>query len=201
MIVINNTDYHKIQGTKTQVNLARAFAGECQAYVRYEQMVSRAQADGLEELSNVFHELAKNESAHAKVWFATLTDNLTKKLDNIEIQAGFPFKGGSLIDLVQYAVGDESEEAERMYPEFARIAKEEGLPAIATRFTMVGEVESCHAKRLNQVFELLRTGSLYRKEKQTMFKCAHCGHEAPGLEPWKVCPICGHPQGFVMVNV
>ena len=83
MTQINNTDYHKIQGTRTQVNLARAFAGECQAYVRYEQMVSRAQADGLAELSNVFHELAKNESAHAKVWFATLTDNLTKKIDKL----------------------------------------------------------------------------------------------------------------------
>ncbi len=201
MTQINNTDYHKIQGTRTQVNLARAFAGECQAYVRYEQMVSRAQADGLAELSNVFHELAKNESAHAKVWFATLTDNLTKKIDNIEIQAGFPFKGGSLLDLVKYASGDEAEEAERLYPEFARIAREENLPGIAARFTMVAQVENCHSKRLMQIYDLLSSGTLYRKEKETVFKCAHCGHEASGKEPWKVCPICGHSQGFVMVNV
>ena len=55
--------------TKTQTfhNLARGFAGECQAGMRYQLTAKAAMKQGYEALANVVRSIAKNEIGRAHV--------------------------------------------------------------------------------------------------------------------------------------
>ena len=73
----------KLDGTETQINLARAFAGEAQANNRYLMMAERAEADGMNALAEQIYDIAYEENAHAEVFFKLITDNCTCKIDNL----------------------------------------------------------------------------------------------------------------------
>jgi rubrerythrin len=69
--------------TKTFLNLARGFAGESQAGMRYQLIARTAEGQGYAELSNVIKTIAKNETVHARRFFEELTKR-GQKLDNIQ---------------------------------------------------------------------------------------------------------------------
>lgn len=189
----------KLNDTETQINLARAFAGEAQANNRYLMLAERAEADGMYALSEQIYGIAYEENAHAEVFFKLITDNCTCKIDDLEICAGYPYKCGSLVDMLRYAAEIEESESDNIYPEFARIAAEEGFPEIASKFEMIAKIENCHKLKWLALHEKLNNGSTYKSEQPVKWKCTHCGHETTSEQPWKVCPVCGHPQGFVQI--
>ena len=53
----------------TKVNLARSFAAECQAGARYQFMSKIALQNQMQFISDTMKTLAKNEMAHAKVFY------------------------------------------------------------------------------------------------------------------------------------
>lgn len=55
-----------LKGTKTAVNLMKAFAGESQARNRYTYYASIAKKEGYVQIQNIFLETAENEKEHAK---------------------------------------------------------------------------------------------------------------------------------------
>ena len=61
-----------IKGSRTEVNVLKAFAGECQARTRYDFFASQAKKDGLEQIAAIFAETAINEKEHAKKFFQFL---------------------------------------------------------------------------------------------------------------------------------
>ncbi len=61
-----------LSGTKTEANLNAAFAGECQARVKYGYFASKAKKDGYEQLAAIFEETSDNEKEHAKIWYKLL---------------------------------------------------------------------------------------------------------------------------------
>ena len=81
--------------TKTQTfhNLARAFAGECQAGMRYQLTAKAAMKQGYEVLADTIRTIAKNETNHAKVFFEALLNNAGSQ-DDIRIEASYPFHAG-----------------------------------------------------------------------------------------------------------
>ena len=50
-----------LKGTKTEANLAAAFAGESQARNKYTYYASKAKKDGYEQIAALFLETANNE--------------------------------------------------------------------------------------------------------------------------------------------
>ena len=54
-----------LKGTKTEANLAAAFAGESQAHTKYLYYASRAKKDGYNQIAEIFEETARNEKEHA----------------------------------------------------------------------------------------------------------------------------------------
>ena len=58
-----------LEGTRTEQNLLKAFAGESQARNRYEFFAKEARKEGLEQIAALFEETALNEKAHAKKFF------------------------------------------------------------------------------------------------------------------------------------
>lgn len=62
----------ELKGSKTEMNLKEAFAGESQARNKYTYFASKARKDGYEQIAAIFEETAGNEKEHAKMWFKYL---------------------------------------------------------------------------------------------------------------------------------
>ena len=62
----------ELKGSRTEKNLAAAFAGESQARNKYTYFASKAKKEGYEQIAAIFEETANNEKEHAKIWFKLL---------------------------------------------------------------------------------------------------------------------------------
>ncbi len=173
-----------LKGTKTEQNLAAAFAGESQARNKYDYFASKAKKEGYEQIAAIFQETALNEKEHAKLWF--------KYLQGGEIQ-------DTAANLLQAAEGENYEWTD-MYAGFAETAREEGFMEIAARFRAVGAVEKEHEERYRKLLERLQKGEVFVREDAVTWQCRNCGFEIISKTAPKVCPVCAHPQSYFEVK-
>ena len=57
----------ELKGSKTEMNLKAAFAGESQAHTKYQYYASKAKKDGFVQIGNLFEETARNEKEQKKL--------------------------------------------------------------------------------------------------------------------------------------
>lgn len=173
-----------LNGTKTQMNLLAAFAGEAQAAVKYEYYAKQAKQDGYVQIGELFQETADNEKAHGKIWFKFLKDGIMPSTpDNLE----------------DAATGENYEWSE-MYKEFAQTARDEGFTHIAELFELVGTIEKEHEQRYLKLKANIENGEVYKKVGENVWQCGNCGHLYYGVEAPMVCPVCAHPQSYFRVQ-
>ncbi len=184
-----------IKGTKTEQNLLKAFAGESQARMRYNYFAKQAKKEGLEQIAAIFEETAENEKAHAKRFFKFLEGGM------VEITATYPagIIGTTLENLKASAEG-ENEEWTELYPEFAKIAEEEGFKEVALAFKMIAKVEKAHEERYKKLYSNLEEGKVFKKGDKVVWKCRNCGFLHEGTVAPKMCPACEHPQSYFEVK-
>jgi rubrerythrin len=180
-----------LKGTKTAVNLMASFAGESQANMRYSYYASQAKKDGYVQIKNIFEETALNEKEHAKRFYKFLKEQLQG--ETIEISAGFPVNLSDTKSNLKAAAAGEHEEHTDMYPEFAKIAAEEGFKEISVIFKEVSEVEERHEKRFLKLLENIENGTVFTKEEPVEWKCNNCGYIHKGKAAPSKCPACDHP--------
>ena len=92
----------QFENTETFKNLARSFAGECQAGMRYQMIAKLAMKEGLKTLSDTIKTIAKNETLHATQFFNKIIEK-TGSRENIEFDAGYPFHMGTLEESLKFA--------------------------------------------------------------------------------------------------
>lgn len=189
----------KFEESKTYKNLAKGFAGECQAGARYQFLSKECIKQGYNFLSNTIKTLAKNEMAHAKTMFDLIVNNSEKVVKNIDIEAGYPFKYGELVDHFKYTMEDEEMEAKTIYPAFSKTAREEGFEEVADKFERIASVENCHYNLIKQIYEGLKNDDLYSSTTPIKWKCSNCGNEHTQKSAWKICDLCSMPEGYVEV--
>lgn len=170
----------ELKESKTWENLMTSFAGEAQAYTKYQWYAAQAKKDGYNHIANIFTETAGNENAHAKVWFKYLHDN------------GVP---GTLANL-QDAWNGEEFEYSTMYKDFADVAEEEGFKEIAARMRLIGEIESHHRDRYQDMMNLLNDNLLFEQPEEVTWICLNCGYTTKSKTAPKICPVCKHPQSW-----
>jgi rubrerythrin len=184
----------KFKDSKTEKNLLAAFAGESQARNRYTYFASVAKAEGFEQISAIFQETADNEKEHAKVYFKHLEGG------DATIEATYPAgKIGTTTENLLAAAEGEKMEWGTLYPDFEKVAREEGFDRIADSFKEIAEVEMQHEKRYRKVLESVENKTVFKKDKVVKWKCRNCGYVHEGKEAPKVCPACQHPQSFYEV--
>jgi rubrerythrin len=183
-----------IKGTRTERNLLTAFAGESQARNRYTYFASQAKKEGYEQISAIFQETADNEKEHAKRLFKLMEGG------EVQITASFPAGviGDTLANLKEAAAGENFEHT-TMYPEYAKIANEEGFKQIADIFTSIAKAEVAHENRYRELIKNIEQGKVFRRDEKVIWKCRNCGYLHEGNEPPEVCPACDHPQGYYEV--
>ncbi|MEN8078286.1 rubrerythrin [Clostridioides difficile] len=189
-----------LKGSKTAENLMKSFAGECQARTRYTYYSSIAKKEGYVQIGNIFMETAEQEKEHAKRFLKFLKSEYND--DTIEINTSYSvaLHEETLKNLKAAAAG-EHEEWSKDYPEFARIAREEGFNEIAIAYERIAEVELRHERRYRKLLENIESGSVFKKEEVVLWKCNNCGYIYEGNEAPKACPACLHPQGYFEVFV
>ncbi len=186
-----------LDGTKTLINLARSFAGESQARGRYHFYAEKLKKEGHEALYRTVTEIENNELAHSKVFLDFITNSPSFGYENLDIDAGYPYKLGTVAENLVSAANGENDEANKIYPEFARIAREEGFIEIATAYELISRVESEHEKIFKKMSEHLNANTLYKRKEPVKWKCENCGFEYTSENALEVCPVCGKPMGYM----
>jgi rubrerythrin len=183
-----------IKGTRTERNLLIAFAGESQARNRYTFFASQARKDGYEQIAAIFLETADNEREHAETLFKLLEGGL------VEIRASYPAgRIASTAENLRGAAEGERYEYTEMYPEFAKVAQEEGFKEIASKFRAIAVAEKHHEERFLKLLENIQKKTVFKKEKAVRWKCRKCGYIHEGREPPEVCPSCEHSWAYYEV--
>ena len=164
--------------SKTEENLKAAFAGESQARNKYTYFAKVARKEGYHYIARIFEETADNEMRHAKDEFALL-NGIGNTAANLES-----------------AMNGENYETTEMYPTFAKEAKEEGNSEAAALFKMIAKVEAHHRDRYQRLLEMVKAGTVYKREEPIKWKCSVCGYVHEGKEPPAKCPTCKHPREY-----
>jgi len=184
-----------IKGTQTEQNLLKSFAGESQARTRYEFFASVAKKEGYQQIAAIFQETANQEKEHAKRFFKFLEGGM------VEIAAAYPAGViGTTKENLKAAAEGENEEWTDLYPEFARVAKEEGFPEIATAYKMIAKVEAEHERRYLKLLQNISEDTVFIKEGKVWWKCLNCGYVYESEKALEKCPACLHPKSYMQVR-
>jgi len=188
---------------KTILNLTKAFIGESQARNRYTYYAKVAQKEGYEQIASVFLETADQEKTHAKRLFEHI-DELKRQTENsfdeIIVEAVAPTTYAHTMDNLKAAIAGENYEYNKMYPEFAQVAKEEGLDKIANRLKSIAKAEEHHEERYKKLLKELEANTVFKREKKIYWVCRECGYVYFGTEPPVKCPSCDHPRAFYQLK-
>jgi len=180
-----------LKGSKTEKNLLASFAGESQARNRYTYFASKAKKEGYVQIADVFEETANQEKEHAKRFFKFLEGG------EVDIQASFPAGViGSTLENLKASADGENHEHTSLYPEFAKVAREEGFEAIAMVFEAISVAEKQHENRFNQLAKNIEEGKVFKKDTSVTWRCRNCGYTHEGTNAVEACPACAHPQAY-----
>lgn len=174
----------EFKGSRTEANLAVAFAGESQARNKYSYYASKAKKEGYNQIAAIFEETANNEKEHAKIWFKALHNG----------------KVPSTMENLKDAAAGENYEWTEMYKEFAKVAKEEGFEKLAYLFEAVGNIEKEHEARYLQLLKEVENSEVFEKGEEVVWICTNCGHLHFGKSAPEKCPVCDHEQGYFVVR-
>jgi rubrerythrin len=95
---------------------------------------------------------------------------------------------------LQEAAGGENYEYTVMYPEFAKMADQEGFSEIAQVFRSIANAEKQHEKRCLGLMNNLKNNMVFKRDQVIKWKCRNCGYIHQGKEAPELCPACAHPK-------
>ncbi|EAI6901317.1 ferritin family protein [Campylobacter coli] len=168
----------------TAVNLMKAFAGESMARNKYDLFADVAEEEGWHAVARHFREAAENEKWHARAEFKAYH----------EIVDGKPLEVTTK-NLVAAAEGENYEHT-TMYPNFAKIAEDEGKKAIARLFTAIGKVEIEHEREYLALKKMLEEEEFFNSKVEELWVCEVCGHIHRGKKAPAACPLCKAPKEY-----
>lgn len=191
-----------LKNSKTFLNLAKAFAGECQAHVRYKFIEYGARNEGYASLAEIIDKVVYQEFNHARMLYSFIETADKNVIENIDISSGYPFKQKwNLEDNLALAAEDEKNEADKIYPEYMKTAEAEGFHDIAGLFKNLIQVETYHNMLFTDLHNQMKTGTLYKKPATVKWKCAGCGYETTAKTAPEICPLCQAKQGVFLLKL
>ncbi len=158
-------------------NLKNAFAGESQANRKYLAFAKKADEEGHKQVARLFRAAAEAETVHAHA--------------HLRVMGGV--KGTK--ENIQEAIGGETFEFTKMYPQMIEEAKKEGNKQAQQSFEFANKVEKIHADLYQKALN-----NLGKNESVDYYVCQVCGNTVENAAPDK-CPICGASKSmFVKIS-
>ncbi len=185
-----------LTNTQTAINLAKAFVGESQARNRYLFYSDIAKKEGFNTLERIFLETADNERGHAEMFFEYLAEGLGKV--KLTPQVSVPVsKEDTSSNLLSAALG-EREEWSQLYPEFGKVAEQEGFYKIAESFHQIASIEKRHDLRFTYLLQRFNDSMLFSLPNEATWKCINCGLHIVSKTAPDICPACHHVKTYFM---
>jgi rubrerythrin len=158
-----------------------------------------ARDEGYEQIGEIFTLTADQEKAHGKRLFKFINE-IKENNDDIKVEASAPTTLGTTIDNLKAAIAGETYETSIMYPEFAKIADEEGLTDIANHLKYIAIAEKNHKERYEKLLTNIENNSVFKRGEDTWWVCRECGYIHFGKEAPVKCPSCDHAQAFYQIR-
>ena len=155
-----------LKGSKTEQDLLDAFAGESQANRKYLAFAKKAEQEGHPQVAKLFRAAADAETVHAHAHLRVL-GGIRATADNL-----------------QEAIGGETHEFTKMYPEMIADATREGHDAALRSFTYANAVEKVHAELYQKALD-----NLGKNVEVDYYVCQVCGNTIEGA-PDGPCEVC-----------
>ena len=177
--------------SRTLENLARGLAEKNLARSRYMLAAGAAHRDGLAVVELLFVRTAEQERVHGRQ-FARLSQELGG--EHVRAEVAYPLEMEQ--DTVQWlrrAKEEEDREAGE-WREFARQAREDGVPQAADLFERVAQVDETHGDRFARWAGRLEDGELFARPLPCLWRCTVCGHTHYEEGAPERCPLCLGPQ-------
>jgi rubrerythrin len=152
---------------KAEDGLKEAFAGESQANRKYLAFAKKAEQEGFKQVAKLFKAAAEAETVHAHAHLRELSGIKSTK------------------ENLQEAIGGETHEFTKMYPQMIEDAKAEDNKGALRSFTYANEVEKIHAGLYQKAFD-----NLGKEEEVEYYVCQVCGMTVENEAP-DTCPVCG----------
>ena len=162
----------------TEKNLKEAFLSECEAYTSYIIYSLKAKEEKLGVIAKLFSDIAGNEFEHAEIWLDELSEN-KNTIQNLM----------NALASEKYAYAD-------MYKRMYMQAKQDGNEELAKKFELTAKVEYTHAEKLTETLKMIKDGTLFNRNKETVWVCLQCGNVVRGYSAPEHCPLCHYPQGY-----
>ena len=94
------------------------------------------------------------------------------------------------------AAAGENYEHTTMYPDFAKIAKEEELRDVERLFNAIGKVEVEHEREYLELKKMLDEEGFFESDEEDIWVCEVCGHVHRGKKAPGACPLCKAPKEY-----
>jgi rubrerythrin len=152
--------------SKTEENLYAAFVGEAKASMRLRGYAEKADKEGYDQIARLFRAIGAAEEIHA-----------LKHLRMMNVIRGTQ-------ENLEASFESEQSISENVYPEFIRVAVEEGNKAAEISFTHARDAEEVHGKLYKGALE-----QLIGEIDGHYSVCEVCGYVVEGDSPDE-CPVC-----------
>lgn len=157
---------------KTAENVKAAFIGEAKAYFRLLAFAEKAEEEDVPQIALLFRAIADAERVHATRHLNLMKDIIVKDTDT-NLEKSFQ---------------SEISVSENVYPDFIKIAQDEGEENVALTFSQARDAESFHAKLYERAMY-----QVIKNEVKAYHVCQVCGYVADKKIPDN-CPVCGVPK-------
>ena len=159
-------------GTRTEKDLAYAFAAESKAAARNEAFARKAEVEGFPNIGRLFRAVSEAESVHARRYLMLMRGKIGSTEENLRTAFENEIKANA----------DE-------YPKLIKDASEENEEGAMKAFSQSRDVESRHAELYKRAMNDMLT------ERETIyFVCQVCGYVSEDEAPER-CPVCGAVKG------
>jgi rubrerythrin len=182
-----------IAGSRTEKNLAAAYARESMSYNRHSYFANQAKKRGYHQIGSLFLETADNHLEHARLFLTELHGTGTAVPVKVSITA---VRVKSTVENLRASEKAAIEDANVVYARYAEIATQEGFQAIARLFKEIGVIGLTHGERFHILAQQVDTETVLTRDRLVRWKCRKCGfvHEANKAPP--ECPACSASRCF-----
>lgn len=141
------------RNSKTYENVVNAYRGEISGVVLYSFLSEIFGEKGNIELVDFFKKLSNEEQGHANVLKKYMEEDVSKydlskeEIENLRVSLKDPMKS-----LEMFAAG-EKKAGEIGYPNYSKIASEEGYEDIAKMFITLAKVELKHGAQIEEIIK------------------------------------------------
>jgi rubrerythrin len=158
--------------SKTDKNLAYAFAAESKASARNSAFALKADHDGYAQIGRLFRAVSDAEGVHARRYLRLMRGKIGTTEENLE--AAF-----------QNEIKANVEE----YPRLIKEASAEGVTAAEAAFSQSRDVEARHAELYKNAMN-----NMLSDLEMEYYVCQVCGYISEDSAPER-CPVCGAVKG------